>query len=215
MNIFKQFTIKGDGAINVRENRLKFLEKYEIGFVDDCAMDLEHGNKVVVVGNNYHTKTCDAIITNQKNKALFVHVADCIPALFWDLKQEVIAVVHSGREGTFKNIASETIDIFATKFNTTIENIHVEIGPNICFDCYEVSEEIADFTEANFGKEYRKGRYINIAGIFIDQLLTRGMLLKNIQISDICTFCHEGDKYFSYRKDQTKNRFAGVICMVE
>src|SRR3990167_2221972 len=51
----------------------------------------------------------DAIITNQKNCAIGVVTADCLPVVLYDRKNNVIAVIHAGWRGLAAKIITATI----------------------------------------------------------------------------------------------------------
>lgn len=211
MNIRTLFTNSSDGTMKAEQNRKDFLKKIKLPYLKDCFMNLVHGNKIVIADSDYGIQTCDGLITNDKNCALFVHVADCIPALLYDDKEKVIAAIHAGREGVFKNIAANIIDSFRKSYESQIKNIKCVIGSHICFKCYEVSQKMADFVEENFGKSFVNHRYIDLLGIFKKQLLDKGVLESNIIFNSVCTLCDKENTVFSYRKDKTDSRFAGVI----
>ena len=211
--IFSSFTKKKDKTMNVKKNRVSFLEKNNLSDKLDITMNLIHGNKVCIVDDSYRVTECDGLITQRKDVVLFVHVADCLPILFFDPMKEVIAAAHGGREGTFKNIVAEMIHIFKKEFHSKVENILVDIGPGVGLCCYEVSKVsnvYENFVKDNFGTEYTNKGNIDIAGITKLQLVKLGVKDQNINTSKICTICG-GYDYFSFRKDSTKERFAGVI----
>ena len=155
---------------------------------------------------------CDALITNKFNTPLMVMVADCIPILFYDDIKKVIAVAHAGRVGTFENIARNTIDKMQIDYKCDPKNIKVLIGASIQKCCYEVSQELADEAIELFGEEFTNGRFLDLQAINKKQLLDKGVKNKHIDISNICTKCATNN-YFSYRKDSSCGRFAGVIMM--
>ena len=178
-----------------------------------------HSAVVHLVNNNDNFQTqnsCDALVTNKKNTPLMVMVADCSPILFYDEKQEVIAVTHAGRQGAFKNIVKNTINSMACEFNSKAENIYVSIGASIGVCCYEVGSEIYDEAkESNIEYSLEKREdsyYLDIGKILKNQLLACGIKKENIEISDECTCC-KNDKYYSYRAEAKTGRFAGVIFL--
>ncbi len=171
-----------------------------------------HSNIVQVVQEKNTLYKCDGLVTNKKNTPLMVMVADCIPILFYDEVKRVIGVAHAGRVGTFENIAKNTVVSMEENFNCNPKDIKVTLGPSIQKCCYEVSQEMATYTQDTFGKEFVENRNIDLQGINKKQLLAMGILEKNITISSICTQCSNAP-YFSYRKDNSCGRFAGIIML--
>lgn len=200
---------KKENVTTTRENLAKKL-KYDPKQLK--YMDQIHGNEVKIINKEQNLYKCDAIITNKKNTPLMVMVADCIPILFFDKENNVIAVAHAGRNGVYLNIVTKVIDKMKSNFNCNSKNINIVLGPSIQKCCYEVSQKLANIAINSFGKEFEKNRYIDLQGIVKKQLLENNIPLKNINISKICTKC-AGKNYFSYRKNSSCGRFAGVIMM--
>ncbi|RLF32439.1 MAG: peptidoglycan editing factor PgeF, partial [Thermoplasmata archaeon] len=194
---------------------------YALGYKKDSLIHMKqiHSADVHIVNNedNFHLpRSCDALVTNKKNTPLMVMVADCSPILFYDKKEEVIAVAHAGRQGAFKNIVKNTIKSMACEFNSKAEDIYVSIGASIGPCCYEVGNEIYnEAKELNLEYAIEKQQdnyYLDISKILKKQLLACGIKNKNIEISKECSCCLD-DKYFSYRAKAQTGRFAGVILL--
>lgn len=214
MKIFTDFTTKVDGNMKDIENQKQFLLKNNLGSKKPVLMKQVHGNIVSIVDDKYELQECDGIITDQKNFALFVLVADCQPILMYDEINQIVAAIHAGREGVFGNILKEAVTLFQNKFKSELKDIKVIIGPSAKKCCYEVgavSNKYIDYVEEKFGKEFIYGKNIDLQGIAIKQLITFGILGKNIITNNICTI--ESPEYFSYRNGNNGNRhrFAGVI----
>ncbi len=220
-NLLAIFTTTDDKSIayhvtkdklQVDDARLNLSKKYNFKTSKLQYMNQIHSNIVYDISEGINPQECDALITNQKNTPLMVMVADCIPILFYDKNKKVIAVAHAGRNGTFLNITSKVIEKMKNLYNCEPKDIEVMMGASIQKCCYEVSQELADITLKNFGKEFVEKRYINLQGINKKQLLKVGILEKNIKISPICTKC-SNQNYFSYRKDNQCGRFAGILML--
>ena len=184
---------------NYDNTKLQYMEQIHSSIVKDV-----HPKKTPLI--------CDAIITDKFNTPLMVMVADCIPILFYDDIKKIIAVAHAGRVGTFKNIAGNTIDKMQIDYKSDPKNIKVLIGASIQKCCYEVSQELANEAIELFGKEFTIGRFLDLQAINKKQLLDKGVKNKHVDIANICTKCATKN-YFSYRKDSSCGRFAGVIMM--
>jgi len=223
-NIFKLFTTTDDGnlAFHVTKNtnqvnlaRKNLAKKYNFDINNLKYMNQIHGNNVQIVSKEQNLYECDALITNLKDTALMVMVADCIPVLIWDDKKEVIAAVHAGRNGTFKEISKKTVSHMIEHFGCKKEDISVHLGASINSCCYEVGRDLADIAIKNFGEKYiimRDGKYyLDLQTLNFDQLISIGIKAENIDISDECSCCNKD--YFSYRRDGITGRFAGVIVI--
>ena len=66
----------------------------------------------------------DGLITSKKNLALGILTADCAPVLIYDKKLPMIAAIHVGWKGAFKNILKKCIK-FMIKKGSENKNISV------------------------------------------------------------------------------------------
>lgn len=192
----------GDDPAAVTENRAQLESQIGMPIV---FMNQVHGDTVVLVENEQGTPTCDALITTEHKLAVAVMVADCIPLL---LKSDVaVAAVHVGRKGLMNGVARKTIDAMR---DLGAEQIHSYIGPNICGGCYEVGSEIYDeviskYPSADSSIRTGKKTLDLVAGLKVD--------LKDTILMDLSSCVLEDKNTFSYRRDGTTGRQAGVIWL--
>ena len=93
----------------------------------------------------------DGLITDVPGLVLFTTHADCPPLYFYDPVRRVIALSHSGWKGTVARIGAVTIRKMQDRFGCRPEDIYAAIGPSICRDCYEISEDVAEPFRICFG----------------------------------------------------------------
>jgi YfiH family protein len=184
-----------------------------------------HGSTIEIVdkadtqGWNHQSssiKTCDALITNQKNMMLTVLTADCVPILLYDVQKKVIAVVHAGWRGTKERILYKTILKMQEKFDSNPKDILAGIAPAIGRCCYEVDASVSQhFKEIDNGYDSKGDKQmLDLPYINKLQLLEAKLPPQNIEMSTICTAC-DVEKYFSYRKEnECSGRFVSMIGMV-
>lgn len=200
----------GDRKAYVLKNR-QILKEF-IGSNKLAWMEQVHSNKISIVKKPGERKRADGLITNHKNLILMVMVADCIPVLFYDRKQKIIAVAHAGRQGSFQNISGEIIKKMKEEFNCRPENILASLGPSIKKQCYQVEEKITLEFKKRWGEKFlEKNNTLDLPLLNKSQLLIAGVPEENIGLSDICNHCDKN--YFSYRRDKKTGRFAGVIML--
>lgn len=197
---------------NVDKNREAVALKMNYKNEDLVYMNQVHGNNVVIVDKNSPKliDNCDGLITKEKKLPLMVMVADCIPILFFDEIQGVIAAVHAGRNSTFLKIAQITASKMMSELGCNVNNIKVIMGPSIHSCCYEVSDELVNIVKTSFGEKFCNGNNIDLHGINIKLLEEVG--IRHIQVSEICTKC-SNEPFFSFRKDKHTGRFAGIITL--
>lgn len=194
---------------NVDKNRQTVANIMEYKNEDLVYMNQVHGNNVQIVDINSPKliENCDGIITKEKNLPLMVMVADCIPILFFDEIQGVIAAVHAGRNSTFLKIAQITANKMINELGCNANNIKVIFGPSIHSCCYEVSDELLNIVKTSFGEKFCIGKNIDLQGINIKLLEEVG--IRHINVSNICTKC-SNEPFFSFRKNPKTGRFAGI-----
>ena len=197
---------------NVDKNRQTVANIMEYKNEDLVYMNQVHGNNVQIVDINSPKliEKCDGIITKEKNLPLMVMVADCIPILFFDEIQGVIAAVHAGRNSTFLKIAQITANKMINELGCNANNIKVIFGPSIHSCCYEVSDELLNIVKTSFGEKFCIGKNIDLPGINIKLLEEVG--IRHINVSNICTKC-SNEPFFSFRKNPKTGRFAGIISL--
>ncbi|ECQ3516557.1 laccase, partial [Campylobacter jejuni] len=121
---------------------------YHLGFKDikKCVfMDQIHSHKVIIYEKNLKNLSCDGLISKEKNIALCVLSADCLPLILYH-ESGIIAALHSGRKGSFENILKECVDQITMQNSHLDKNkFHLFILPGICAKNYEIDGEILEF----------------------------------------------------------------------
>ncbi len=102
----------------------------------------------------------DGLITENSTLVLGAVAADCMPIYFFDSKNKVFGIVHSGWKGT--GIIAEAVGILQSRWGTAMDDLTVVLGPSAGVCCYEVDEtRYRDFT-SRWGEksgERRKGKF--------------------------------------------------------
>ncbi|AQW86157.1 multi-copper polyphenol oxidoreductase laccase [Campylobacter pinnipediorum subsp. caledonicus] len=193
----------GDNIYNVLKNReilRNFLCLQKLIFINQI-----HSDEVKILKNkDQFLGNCDGIITNLKNIGICVMVADCSPILIYDNKNSVIACIHAGRQGIVQKILTKCVIKMQENFNSNASDLLVFVGPNIKGSCYEIGN--LDFGELNKFKTENKFD-MNLA--IKNELISLG--INNFSFDHNCTHCD--NRYFSYRRDKTTGRFAGIIAL--
>lgn len=151
----------------------------------------------------------DGMITNEKGIVLATYFADCVPLYIVDTKNKAIGLSHSGWRGTVGKIGKATLDLMKKAYGTNPKDVIACIGPSICRDCYEVSEDVAvEFETAFKGREKDilinkgNGKYqLDLWACNYIIFRECGVYEENIHMPDICT-CHNREMMFSHRATQ-------------
>ena len=165
----------------------------------------------------------DGMITNVPGICLVTFYADCVPLYFVDPVKKAIGLSHSGWRGTVGKIGAETVRTMQEEFGTDPADLLVGIGPSICRDHYEVSEDVAEeFRLAFPGKEEQLLEYRGNPGhCQLDlweacriTLMEAGVKEQNISVTDICTACNP-ELLFSHRASGGKRGNIGAFVMLK
>lgn len=166
----------------------------------------------------------DGLMTKEEGIPLVTFFADCVPLLFYDPKKRVIASSHSGWRGTVEKIGAKTVKKMEQEFGCTPEDILAVIGPSICQDCYEVSEDVAKEFEKVFTREEyeemildkKNGKYqldLWKANEYI--LLGSGIRKEHLAVTDLCTCCNP-EFLFSHRASHgRRGNLSAILCLVK
>jgi len=205
----------GDNSDDVKKNH-QYIRTYFPHSKKISYMSQIHSNIVCDFGSLEDIPECDALITREQNNILMVMVADCIPILIYDKKKKIIAAVHAGRAGAFKNIISETLGLMKKNHNSEFSDIYITIGPHIHQCCYEVGIEIVEEASSLDLEDYiikeNNSFFLDLQSLILSQIKSLGIIDSHIEIIDECTCCHV-DRFFSYRKEGQTGRFCGVIML--
>lgn len=220
---------RGDEPERVRENFRRIAES--IGFSEkDLVFSMQtHTANVRRVGREDCGRglerpvgycDVDGLVTNEPGVVLATFYADCVPLFFVDPVHHCIGLSHSGWRGTVGKIGKATVEMMAKEFGSEPGDLLAAVGPSICQECYEVSEEVIGLFQENFAEElwpklfYRKdnGHYqLNLweANRLIFQ--EAGILPQHITVTDICTACNP-ELLFSHRASGGKRgNLAGFL----
>lgn len=199
----------GDTSDAVHENRARVAREVGVAPERLVFMDQCHGSDVAVVtGNPAGPLAVDGLVTAEPGLALAVLVADCTPVLLADERAGVIAAVHAGRPGMTKGVVPQVIsamrDVGATNFAAAV-------GPSVCGRCYEVPLEMreaaASVRPESSAVSWTGTPAIDVASGVVAQLRDAGV----DAITWVAGCAREETSLFSYRRDGTTGRFAGVI----
>lgn len=165
----------------------------------------------------------DGLLTDVPGITLATFYADCVPLFFLDPVKKVIGLSHSGWKGTVGKIGKQTIEKMREVYGSSPEQILAAVGPSICRDCYEVSEDvILQFREV-FPKDswnllYDKkenGKYqLNLWNANRLILQEAGILKEHLSVTNICTCCNS-EYLFSHRASKGKRGNLGAFLQLK
>ena len=204
----------GDDPERVAANRIALAQSLGISYQQLFFMNQVHGTTIVEIDKSVAPGSifeCDGLITQLPDVGLAVLVADCAPLLLMGSRK--VAAIHVGWRGLFGGIVEKAVALMDGESFTAL------IGPTICGNCYEISDDLAEraqsqgfvvghSTRSTFNNEDRSTLDIPrsilsiINGLVPDQV-------KEATWNGVCTF--ESHEHFSYRREQVTGRQAGVV----
>ena len=176
----------------------------------------------------------DAQITTRPGIALAVQVADCLPVLLADRQGRVIGAAHAGWRSLAAGILQATVQKMRQKVPDA--DIVAWLGPSIGPAVFEVGDEVRDAfiaaaqnmathlqgrppkqegaqrttrAESAFQPGRKPGKWLaNLPELARQHLHALG--ITDIHTAGACTFSDPA-RFWSYRRDQTCGRMAGLI----
>lgn len=221
---------RGDEKEDVMENYKRLAEALGVSLENFVFTDQTHTTNVLQVTEKDAGKgilrerdyqDVDGLITNVKGLVLSTFFADCVPLYFVDPVHEAIGMSHSGWRGTVRRMGKATIEAMEQAFGTKPSDLICAIGPSICQDCYEVSEDVAEEFKSAFPGYEREillekgnGKYqLDLWKANEIVLEDAGVEKEHIAVTNLCTCCNP-KLLFSHRASHGKRgNLGGFLCL--
>lgn len=147
--------------------------------------DNPNGDRIVAGVDGLVARSCDAV--------LGIYVADCAAVYLADRATGALALVHSGKKGTEREIVVRAVERMAAEFGARPADLEAAVSPCIRPPHYEV-----DFVQA-----------------IEEQLVRAGVPEGQVRVSGVCTGAEVG-RYYSYRVEKGKTgRMLAFLGRVE
>ena len=164
----------------------------------------------------------DGLITNEQGVVLSTFYADCVPLYFVDPVHKAIGLSHSGWRGTVRRMGKVTLEAMREAYGTNPAEVYAAVGPSICQECYEISEEVAEQFYQEFPKHgdellLNKGNRKYQLDLWKTNeiiLFEAGILPEHLAVTNICTCCNE-KLLFSHRASKGKRGNLGAFLMLK
>ena len=217
---------RGDDPARVLENFKRIGASMGVAVEDMVLSKQTHTTNVRVVTKEDKGKgvmrernytDVDGMITNVPGICLVTSYADCVPLYFVDPVKKAIGLSHSGWRGTVGKIGKNTVQLMQENFGSKPEDLLAAVGPSVCMDCYEVSEDVIEQFKEAFEKKYwevlfykkENGKYqLNLWKANELIFLESGILPEHMAITNVCTHCNSKILY-SHR---TMGNNRGNLC---
>ncbi|WP_144460758.1 peptidoglycan editing factor PgeF [Siminovitchia fortis] len=158
----------------------------------------------------------DALYTYEPNLLLCCFTADCVPVIFYNEANGLIGVIHSGWQGTVKEITLKLFQHLIETEQCELEDFHIQIGAALSQEKFEVDEDVfAKFRDLGYADDFI---YFNgeTRKYHIDNQLTvkkqcelAGVPGDQISVDRTCTYLSPDG--FSYRQDKKCGRHMSFV----
>ena len=222
---------RGDDDAAVYENYRRLAEAVGFSAEDIVTSDQTHTANVRVIteedrGNGI-TKPrpytdVDGMVTNVPGLVLATFYADCVPLYFVDPVKKVIGLSHSGWRGTVGKIGKVTVETMCREFKSRPEDILAAVGPSICQDCYEVSEDVIRQFQKNFPEDcwdalfYQKENQKYQLNLWkANELIfyEAGILPEHIAVTNLCTHCNSEILYSHRQAGDARGNLCAFLAL--
>ncbi|WP_144513717.1 peptidoglycan editing factor PgeF [Bacillus sp. FJAT-22090] len=158
----------------------------------------------------------DALYTYEPNLLLCSFTADCVPVMFYNEVSGLVGVIHSGWQGTVKEISLKLWEHLKHVENCNLNNLHVHIGAALSQEKFEVDVDVYNkFKGLGYADSFiyyneRTNKYhIDNQQTVKKQCELAGIPAEQITIDRTCTFVDPSG--FSYRQDKQCGRHLSFI----
>ncbi len=207
----------GDSPANAATNRALMCQALGQNPGRLVIAKLALGAKVEVITNEPLAREIadtDALLTNLKGMPLSVSVADCLPIIIYDPRQQALGVIHVGWRGLAANIIGQTVQKFIKNYHSNPRDVIAALGPAIAVDSYQVGPDVLNAMSQIFTKNSgviiaKNGRtYCDLR--LGAQIQLNHLKIRKIDHIDIDTYTNTKEIY-SYRAEGQTGRF-GVVA---
>lgn len=223
---------RGDQEEAVRENFRRIADAIGVKCEDMVFSQQTHTANVRVVTEEdrgmgitrpLEWQDVDGLVTNVPGICLVTFYADCVPLFFLDPVKKVIGLSHSGWRGTVSKIGKETIRKMQKMYGCNPQDILAAVGPSICQDCYEVSEEVILQFQMHFSEKdwaslfYKKenGKYqLDLWKANEIIFLEAGINKDHIAVTNVCTHCNSDVLYSHRTMGNNRGNLAAFLALV-
>lgn len=224
---------RGDQEEAVRENFRRIASAIGVRCEDMVFSRQTHTRNVQVVteedkgmGIMCPTKyqDVDGMVTNIPGICLVTFYADCVPLFFVDPVKKAIGLSHSGWRGTVEKIGRATVELMERQFGSDPADILAAIGPSICQECYEVSEDVIEKFRKNFAEcnweqlfyQKKNGKYqLNLWKANEIIFAEAGILPEHMAVTNVCTHCNSHMLYSHRTMGNQRGSLAAFLALKE
>lgn len=198
-----------DNKEHVKKYRKNFFNNLSIPPERSVFLNVQHGIKIInathsLAGTGFNSYEAaikaDALITQEKNLALAVLTADCIPAIIFDNDKSMICLAHISRHNSKLAFPQVLVTQIKREYGIDPKNLNVFFGPAIHKESYILPQ-------------FQKG--FDLVGESMSQFILKGVKRENIIMDNNDTAINP--EFFSHYRDvrsrTSEGRFITTIML--
>lgn len=203
----------GDEPDAVAENLRRFAGALAVDAERLFQVSQVHGAEVRVIAPEDERlsvveERADGLVTWDARSAVGIRVADCVPVLVHDQRQNGVAALHAGWRGIVSGVVQVGVSHLARRAVTPAGMV-AAIGPCIGPCCFEVGEEVADallmaVPDDAIVDRSRSKPHVDLRLAVRRQLNALGIVDEHIEDVPGCTRC-DAERFFSHRRDGARS----------
>jgi len=162
----------------------------------------------------------DALYTYEPNLLLCSFTADCVPVIFHNDVSGLIGVIHSGWQGTVKEVSLNVFEHLKFDKQCKPSDFQVQIGAALSQEKFEVDEDVyLKFKGLGYADDFiyyndlTHKYHIDNQRVVKKQCELAGIPAERITIDETCTYVSSDG--FSYRQDKECGRHLNFIMKTD
>jgi YfiH family protein len=204
----------GDDLAHVRTNRARLAG--HVGMPVRWLHQVHGADVVEAVGVSPDGVRADAQLTCEKDLALGILVADCLPVLLADRAGRIVGAAHAGWRGLAAGVLENTVA--GMRARRPRADLVAWLGPCIGPDAFEVGPEVREAfvaDDAQAAAHFRPGPlpakwFADLAALARRRLARAGV--DTVAGSGRCT-ATDGEAFWSFRRDGACGRMAALVWL--
>ena len=175
-----------------------------------------HGTRIVPASSDL--EDADAQWTIEKNFALIIQTADCIPLMIYSPLEQKVMALHLGWRGVQGRLFPLALE--RNFRDTSLATMELFLGPHIGAQSFEVGQDVAELLSLSLRRKpnpedfikFENKVLVNLAHLVISQGAEYGLASAQFTLSPYDTLSEE--RFYSYRRHPAPNRNLSFISLI-
>ena len=196
------------------------LEQLKTAFPSFSFVRVKQTHSDIVISATPELTEADAHYGSEKNQALVIATADCMPIMIYCQQTNRVAAVHAGWRGVVNKITIKTLQTLIST-GSDLKKFKIFVGPSIQQKSFEVDldvfENIAASAEnisvSDFSYSENNKFYIDLNKVLLSQL--KNLLGPNCELQFSTVDTKTSTELYSYRRGKLRHeRNLSFVCLL-